>query len=388
MEVEIIDILLFFAIISLAILFFLKQQRKKGLIVLGWQYADTRTKEQDRPLSKPVIPSPMRYKLQKGQWGLLTIEPSELDTSLRELCAAYAQTPKYAQAKIRSAISYNEFYTLMEFARRSCVFALRDRDYDVLNSAFISIAMIEAEGVDYRDLLSALEFLRYSAERMGVDSSSTFLNFAKIAEPATAKWISGCARKKTVGRNSQESCGYFEVNTEYGAGFVSSGFQKYNPELDLLGIAMKIASAVEKDSYFVESIELATDLPSCWLEAPENENLQQTLHKIRGAATVTCRLEEDKYPEPWKQQFTLFVAEMDSEESAQILLEMSRKMKPKDYSMLGFSGGKLFALLITRSTMVGVDSFETEESIRRFIQPIDQIIQAGRACSPLHAQSA
>jgi hypothetical protein len=378
MVVKIIIGMLIVVLISLAIFFFLKHQREKEPIILGQQFADAVTKEQERLKSKPDIPSLMpekHYKRQKGQWDLLNIEPAELDTGLQELCANFVGKPKSEQEKLRSAISLDEFYTLIEFARRSSVFALRDKDSDILNSALISIAMIEAERTDFRDILATLALIHHSAKRIGLDPSSMFLNFAKIAEPGTSELISGFVGRDSASQNLRESWGYYEVNTKYGAGFVSWGFEEYNPELDLLSIAMEIASAIEKDSYFVETIELATDLPSVWLEAPENKNLQQTLQKIIGGATVTCRLEDDKHPEAGNQQFTLFITELDSKESAQTLIEMSKKKKPQNYSMLGFSGGRLFVLLIARSVMVGVESFETRESLERFIKPINQIIQ-------------
>ncbi len=378
MVVKIIIGILIVAFISLAIFFFMKHQRKNEPVILGQQFADAIAKEQERMKRKPDIPSPMpgkKFKQQKGQWELLNPELSELDTSLRKLCTTFPGKSKLEQEKFRSAIPLDEFYTLFEFARRSSVFALRDKDPDILNSALISIAMIEAERTDFRDILITLALLHHSAKRIGLDPSSTFLKFSEIAEPSTSELITGFAGRDSASQSLRDSWGYFEVNTEYGAGFVGWGFKKYNPELDLLSIAMKIASAIEKDSYFVESIELATDLPSVWLEAPENKDLQQTLQKITGGATVDCRLEYDKHPDAGNQQFTLFMVELDSSESAQTLIEMSRKKKPKDYSMFGFSGGKLFALLIARSVRIGIESFETGESLGRFIKPIDQIIQ-------------
>jgi len=378
MVVKITIGVLIVTLIVATIFLFMQQRRKKKTIVLGQQLANAMGKEQERLKRKPDVPSPMpgkKYKRQKGQWELLNPKPSELDTILRELCSTFPGKSNEEQAEFRSAISLDEFYTLIEFARRSAVFALRNKDPDVLNNGLIGIAMIEAERTDYRDILAALALLHHSATRIGINASSAFANAAKIAEPGTSELITGFAERNSASQSLRDSWGYFEVNTDYGSGFTRWGFETYNPKLDLLEIAMQIAISIEKDSYFVDSIELATDLPSVWLEAPENKNLQQTLNKITGGVTVSCGLEDDKHPDAGGQQFTLFMAELDSKESAQALLKMSKEKKPKDYCMLGFAGGRLFALLIARSVVVGVESFETNDSLRRFIKPIDQIIQ-------------
>lgn len=365
-------------LISAAIFYFIRKRRNDETIVLGQQFASALVKEQERLKINPNVVSPMpkkKYNSQKGQWELLNPRPSELDTILRELCSTYTRKSNQEQSEFRSAITLDEFYTLIEFARRSAVFALRSKDPDILNTGLTSIAMIEAERTDFRDILSALALLHHSATRIGLNPSKVFANAAKIAEPGTSELITGFAQRDPESLSLRDSWGYYEVDTNYGVGFTQWGFETYSPMLDLLEIAMKIASAIEKDSYIVDSIELATDLPPFWLETPESNNLPQMLSKITGGVTVNCGLEDDKHPDAGNQLFKLFIAELDSPESAQFLLKLSFEKKPKDYCMLGFSESRLFALLIARSVMVGVDSFETNDSIKRFIKPIDKIIQ-------------
>jgi len=365
-------------IISATLFFFSNKRRNNEPIVLGKPFTNALVKDQERQKMNPNVASPMpekKYNRQKGQWDLLNPKPSELDTILRELCANFTGKTKQEQSEFRSAITLDEFYTLIEFARRSAVFALRSKDHDILNDGLTSIAMIDAERIDFRDLLSALALLHHSATRIGVNPPAMFTNAAKFATPGTSKLITGFTQRDPNSLSLRDSWGYCEADTDYGVGFARWGFETYNPSLDLLEVAIMIASTIEKDAYFADSIELATDLPSVWLETPKSKNLPQTLKKITGGVTVSFGLEDEKHPDAGNQQFTLFMVELDEPESAQVLLKMSLEKEPKDYCMLGFSRGKLFALLIARSVMVGVDSFETNDSIKRFIIPIDTIIQ-------------
>ncbi len=64
--------------------------------------------------------------------GLVNPEPVELDRLLRELCVSFAAKPVPEQTALRAAVSTDESYTLLCFARRSVVFALRDRDPGML----------------------------------------------------------------------------------------------------------------------------------------------------------------------------------------------------------------------------------------------------------------
>ena len=100
--------------------------------------------------------------------------------------------------------------------------------------------------------------------------------------------------------------------------------------------------------------------------------LKETLSKVRAGATVSAHFQASKNANATSQQFTVFIVEMDSPESAQVLLKLSQAKKPKDYYMLGVAGDRIFCLLIARSFVQGVESFERDESLKRFEKQIHE----------------
>jgi hypothetical protein len=71
----------------------------------------------------------------------------------------------------------------------------------------------------------------------------------------------------------------------------------------------------------------------------------------------------------------IFLVEMDDSRTAQQLLEMSKKKRPADYSMLAVSEGPLFCLVVGRSFEQGVASFETPETLQRFSPVLTEVLK-------------
>lgn len=378
MPEKIIIGILAIALIAAVLFFYFRDREKDQPLVLGQQLADAIEKEDRRVSSNPDAKSPMPsavYSRSRGEWDLLSPKQVELDETLRALCASFAAMPATERIEFRGSVSLDEFYTLLAFAQRSSVFALRSESPELLRDGLAAIAMIEAERTDFRDILMALALLHHSAGRLGMDAAPTFAAAAEIAEPATAELIEGFASRDSRSQNLRDSWGYVEVGSDSEIGFARWGFEAYSPKAGLLGIAKRIASAIERDDYVVESIELATELPPIWLESSADSSHIPHLERALGGVTIRSRLEARKHPEPSSQMFTLFLVELDSAEAAAHLFQMSKTKNPKDYSMIGFTSENVFALLIARSVVVGTESFETMKSLERFRDPVNSALQ-------------
>ena len=104
----------------------------------------------------------------------------EFDRILQELCSSFAKKSPGERSSFRAAVSLEEFYTLIEFARRAAVFSLRRNDSHILQGGLTALAMIEAERTDSRDILIALALLHHSAVRIGMNPSSAFQTAAPV----------------------------------------------------------------------------------------------------------------------------------------------------------------------------------------------------------------
>ena len=141
-----------------------RRRQKPGVVVLGQQLADAHAAEERRQRSNPP-PSPLRgvhYDRWRGEHRLSKLVPAEADERARELAQTSADASADARAATREALSLDDFYALLTFARRSAVLALRE-GVAPLTDGLAAIAMIDSRRVDPRDIAWALGLLRHAS---------------------------------------------------------------------------------------------------------------------------------------------------------------------------------------------------------------------------------
>ncbi|MBN2098020.1 MAG: hypothetical protein JW753_00330 [Dehalococcoidia bacterium] len=352
---------------------------KRKVFVLGQQMADALEKERQREAKGDIGVSPLpqeEYPLRSEELGLLDPVPNQLDEKLRNVCHLFRSLNEQERIEFRKRVSLNEFYTLLTFARRSSVFALRERSPDVLSAGILAVCMIEAERTDFRDILMALSLLHHSATRIGINPDEAFHAAEQLAEPRVRDLLAGFVRRTAVEKDISKSWGYKEVTTERGPGYVDWGFCRYKPKRDLLKAATRIAGVVSNDKYVVTSLTLAGELPDVWLRGSDASDLAAMLKDTKGVASLHAHLDSQYHEKAAVQMLLVFLAELGKPSSAQRLLQITRLSQPKSHCMLAIASGPLFCLLVARSVMMGVDGYESAESLRRFEQPIAAILSS------------
>lgn len=356
-----------------------EENKKRKLFVLGQQMADALEKERQREAIGEIGVSPMpqeKYPIRGEELGLLDPIRSQLDDKLRNVCQSFRSLNEQERLEFRKRVSLDDSYTLLRFARRSSVFALCERSSDILSAGITAVCIIEAERTDFRDILVALGLLYHSAKRIGIDPDRAFREAEQLAEPRVRDLMAGFVRRTTAGKDLSKSWGYKEVNSEHGPGFVMWESHHYNPTTDLLKAAVDIAKMVNMDKYEITSLALGTDMPDVWLRTAGDSDLGALLKRSKGAATIDARLQTQYHTKAEVQQFTIFLVELGNASSAERLLQIARSSQPKSHCMLAIASGPLFCLLVARSFMMGVDSYESGDSLRRFEQPIAAILAA------------
>jgi hypothetical protein len=210
---------------------------------------------------------------------------------------------------------------------------------------------------------------------VGENADKLLKDAAILSEANVADLLTGFAEGAPKERDLKSSWGYDEVNTKDGVGFIRWWeFAKYNPTLDLTSIALEVADSISRDQYQAASIGVASELPSVWLESKDNPSIHKVLESVVAGASVSARLRPEAHPTHESQTLMVFLVELNNESSAQELLGMSRRKRPSDYCMFGLAKGKLFCLVVARSFVGDVKSFETPESLLRFTGGISEIM--------------
>jgi hypothetical protein len=282
---------------------------------------------------------------------------------------------------IRSALGMDAFDTLLTFSRRSAVFALRDQRVEHVRDGLRAIAMIEAERVDFRDVLLAVSLLHHAATRIGVDASRQFADAAALSEAEVARLIADFAARSPQHQDLRDAWGHVEISTPGGPGLVRWGFRAYDPTHDLTAIALDIGKVFEADEYQPDDPELASELPAVWLGHASEPDLPEALRAVRAAVTIHGRLRPSASPANASQQLTTFLVEVRHASWTQRLIAMSTH-PGANHALLGIGEDTLFCLTVARSFVQGVEAFETAGSLARFGPGIQSVLKrhlAGKA---------
>lgn len=354
-----------------------QKPRSRRAVVIGQEMADAQKKEQKRMRQGDAGASPLlqeTYPFRSEELDLLNPLRSDLDDRLRDVCAQFRELSADQRTSFRKRVCMDEFYTLLAFARRASVFALREQSTEILEDGLLAITMIEAERTDFRDILGALSLLYHIAARIRVGPDRAFDDAAKLAEPRVAELMAGFIRRPAAEKDIAKAWGFREVETTMGIGFVHSDFSPYNPKVDLLDAAIRIAAVIGQDKYDAQTITVASKLPDVWLKETGALDLEDLLGDIQACVTINSKLRKKYHPSAESQQFTVFLAELNQTASAKRLSRLAGSVQPESHCMLGVSSGQLFCLVVARSFVSGMTSFETGDSLARFEPPIREVL--------------
>ena len=336
-------------------------------IVIGREMAAAQEAERLRMAGDPP-PSPLppeRYDAARGDFGLFDIEPVALDAALTAFVREYREASAARRAALRDGTSLDDAYTLLTFARRAAVFALRGADPTLVQDGLSACAAIGYERIDARDGLVALALLHHAAGHCGLAPEEAFTPIARLGEPLFARLLEGFLERPARDRDLREAWGYTEVEGPLGAGFLGCGYEQWSPTVDLVGVSLRVAAALRGDDYVIDDPQLAAKLSAIWLSAAGDPALESMLEHVRGAVVVHGRLRPETHSEPHSQQLTAWVVEARDGADAARLAELARTPRAGD-ALVGLAAGPLFVLVVARSVVMGVDAYEDSERMARF----------------------
>lgn len=345
----------------------LKFWRKK--VVLGQQLADAEFAEAERLSQGDPGPSPVPsgdYRLDQGEYSLLNVSTQPLDIELRDFVNRFASMNSEDRSAARDKISMDEQYKLIQFAKRSAVLALRERNIETCEQGLLALAVIDENRIDSRDASWAAGLLGHSAITLVGATSDAFARAMSISTSGMAKIIGQQRRREHL-----SSWGYSEVQTPDGVGFIRCDFSPYEPSVDLTSIAIEVAAELDKGRYVAEP-EIASEIPSIWFPKFVRSSSEVSLGRALGTVKINGHLRKDATEKAVEQMFVLWIAELPTEEDAKELASWIGNGVDHDQRFaVAFVVGRLFGLAVAGSSHIGTKSFESIESLNCLLQPIE-----------------
>jgi hypothetical protein len=308
-------------------------------------------------------PSPLRDVSYPAQAAVLwRWVHARQDASVWAFVRAYSGVPD--RERVRSSLTVDDFYTLMTFARRCVLAALRNEDPGAAEAAFDALSAIDLERVDWRDVVVAASLASYAARRVGLEPDEVLAGAVRQAEPAVGEIIERAVTKDV---DLAGDWGYREVATPSGPVLVDSEGGPADDEL--VARVLGVADLLENDErYVVTSIGEEDELPEVWLD--DTEAAGEARQRLVGCASVHAEPPEARY----RHFLLVFLVEAHDERDAGAIAAAARRVTADHTAQLGIAVGRRCAVVVARSAVAGQPSLEDARSLARFQEPIEALL--------------
>lgn len=154
--------------------------------------------------------------------------------------------------------------------------------------------------------------------------------------------------------------------------FVENRLGPYEPTMDLLSVAIDLVEVLEADGYHLIRPILGDSLHANWLGGlPSAGDILG--RSIAGVLLSGAAREEDR---SWDQLFLAFLFELPSVED-QVALSRAWKKGSHNFASLVVGLEQLVAIIISNSSTRGIESFESDKTLERFVEPFQEVLRAG-----------
>ncbi|MFI6321677.1 hypothetical protein ACIBG8_29370 [Nonomuraea sp. NPDC050556] len=265
------------------------------------------------------------------------------------------------RGEARDRLTMDDFYTLITFARRSALAALRTRNPDHVSAAYDALAMIDLDRIDWRDASWAAAIVTYAAQRLNLDLEAAIAGPASRASEDTADMLAEAIADEV---DLSADWGYAEIQTDEGTVLLSTEDEPYAPEADLASLGLELALALDADAYDVDGVTLAGELYPTWVA--DQEHLVTNLPGV-----VSVHGDHRAAPQ---NTLLAFLGEARTPDQAQAIADAAQAHN--DVACTAASG-KLFAVMIARSVIYGEQGIES--SLTRFTPALEALLRQSQS---------
>lgn len=267
--------------------------------------------------------------------------------------------------RVRSSLTLDDFYTLMTFARRCVLAALRNEDPGAAEAAFDALSIIDLERFDRRDVLLTASMASYAARRVGLLADEVLAGAVRLAQSAVAEILE---RAVTQDIDLVGDWSYREVATAAGPVLIRSDSQPLNDEL--LFRALTVAELVENDgNYTVTDVNELAELPSMWL----GDDVEVRAARKRLLGCVRFHAETPKHIS--RHTLMVFLVEAADDRDAEVIAAAARRRSDDNTAYIGVVVGAQCTVVVARSSAVNEPPIEDPESLARLAGPISVLLK-------------
>jgi hypothetical protein len=326
---------------------------------VGWKPED----------EKPLLMPAECYDVDRGDYSFLSVMPNPLDLKLQQLTRRFAAEDPEGRLEMTAAISPDQQNTLLHFAKRSAVLAVRENKSSWCEVGLVAMAMVDETQIDWRDAWSPAGLLSYAMAAVGADREALVDHALSLSRSGMRKPIESVKRPSPLSGSL-----YAEVQEEDGGwGLFGKGSEPYAPTLDLTRLALRIAAEWREGRYTAEP-EVAEKLPAVWSAEEHRQEVERVAKRARAGIKVRGTLRKGQGAPPISQLLLVWVIELPDERDANLLISYWGNSRPDTFTV-GMARGPLFSLLVAGSCYEGVGAFETEESVAVLSQGIGRLLE-------------
>jgi len=290
------------------------------------------------------------------------------DAAVSAFVADYLRQDAAGRRTLRAALGPDELETLVTFARRRALAAIRTGDPAEALAAFDAVSAVDLTRIDWRDVWVAAALTTYAVRWTGREPAEAVRGAAGRADPEVAALLTDVTADPV---DLADECGYRVWETPVGRVLVDDDGEAYAPTADLVGQASQTAALLERDRYRVDRVTVATTLPDRWLH--DAARVRPALRRLTGCAQV------DAVPAapavPGGSHFLLvFLAEAADGIDAATIAEAAASNSRRDTAELGVAVGRHCAVIVAGSPVVGLPAIEDPASLARFAPQLTTVL--------------
>lgn len=248
--------------------------------------------------------------------------------------------------QLRDALSVEDFFTLVTFAQRCVLAALRTEDAERVSLGWAALAMIDLNRcADPRDVWMAARLVRYATDRLGLDPGPAAHLAFELADPDTADLLAEVIADDEA--DLTQDCGMREVMTATGPILVDDDDETYRPDTDLVDIALRLTVLLAEYDYADARITVATSIAQHWLADAMSSTVHAAMDGTAGSGGLAGCVSVHSSPSDDRSSTLLvFVGEASTPADATLIASAVATISVAHTPIVGRSSGRLCAVLV------------------------------------------